>query len=199
MGSEMCIRDSINTLTSLVHCLLWLHNCQLCDTLLCVPMGLVYHAEDTAFATRSTALYTNEQRRNLTFSFETFVNRMLCLQNMWIHRFSYPEPSACTHQGRCPYHLPYALDLLFLAQSYVYVVLEGQPSFMDASGRHAVTSRLPKGYGYHWDKLERTHTVSPLVKEAWTRCLVTLLHERDECQCQCIPFHVGVDLSLIHI
>ena len=101
---------------------------------------------------------------------------------MWIHRFSYPEPSACTHQGRRPYHLPYALDLLFLAQSYVYVVLEGQPSFMDASGRHAVISRLPKGYGYHWDELERTHTVSPLVKKARTRCLVTLPHERDECQ-----------------
>ena len=113
---------------------------------------------------------------------------------MWIHRFSlYPEPSLCTHEGRRPYHLPCALDLLFLAQSYVYVVLEGQPSFMDASGRHAGFSRLPKGYGCHWDELERTHTVSPLVKEARTRCLVTLPHERDECQGQCLTFRVRLD------
>ena len=96
---------------------------------------------------------------------------------MWIHRFSlYPKPPACTHEGRRPYHLPYALDLLFLAQSNVYVVLEGQPSFMDASGRHAVFSRLPKGYVYHCDKRERTHTVFPFVKEARIRCLVTLPH-----------------------
>ena len=104
------------------------------------------------------------------------------------------KPSACTHEGRRPCHLPCALDLLFVVQSYVYdVVLKGQPSFMDASGRHAVFSKLPKGYVHHCDQLERTHTVSPLVKEARTRCLVTLPHERDECQGQCITFHVGLD------
>jgi len=42
-------------------------------------MGLVYHAVDTALATRATALYTNEQRWNLVFSFENVVNRILCL------------------------------------------------------------------------------------------------------------------------
>ena len=50
-------------------------------------MGLVYHAVDTAVATRSTALYTNKQRWNLTFSFDNVVNGILCLLNMWIHRF----------------------------------------------------------------------------------------------------------------
>ena len=104
-----------------------------------------------------------------------------------------PKLSACTHEGRRPYHLPCASDLFFVVQSYACVVLKGQPSFVDASGRHAVFSRLPKGYVYHCDKLERTHTVYPLVKEARTRCLVTLPHGRDECQVQCIPFHVGLD------
>ena len=113
---------------------------------------------------------------------------------MWIHRVSlYHKPSACTHDVRRPYNLPCALDLPFVVQLHVYVVLEGQPSFMDAPGRHAVSSRLPKGYVYHCDKLESIHTVSPLVKEAPTRCLVTLPYERDECRGQCITFLEGLD------
>ena len=90
--------------------------------------------------------------------------------------------------------VPSSLGLGFTIHcTIVYVVLEGQPSVMDASGRLAVFSKLPKGYVYHCDELERTHTVSPLVKEARTRYLVTLPHERDECQGQCITFHVGLD------
>ena len=51
-------------------------------------MGVVYYAVDTAVATRSTALYTNKQRLNLTFSFDNVVNGILSLLNLWIHRFS---------------------------------------------------------------------------------------------------------------
>ena len=30
-----------------------------------------------------------------------------------------PKPLACRHEGRRPYHLPFALDLLFVVQSCV--------------------------------------------------------------------------------
>ena len=139
-------------------------------------MGLVYYAVDTAVATRSTALYTNKQRWNLTFSFDNVVNGILCLLNMWIHRFLL---------NINPQHVrtkAVVSTILLVPRIYssmynrMYMLLEGQSSFMDASARHAVFSRLPKGYVYHCDKRERTHTVFPFVKEARIRCLVTLPH-----------------------
>jgi len=112
---------------------------------------------------------------------------------MWIHRFSLninPQHVRTKVAVRAIFLVPWIDSSL---HNRMYMLLEGQSSFMDASGRHAVFSKLPKGYVHHCDKLERTHTVSPLVKEARTRCLVTLPHERDECQGQCITFHVGLD------